>query len=167
MSDRCLISLLKTLLTGAANPRPELSKKRKGKQQECSDDEKDESSSQHSRSDFERFSFADPFLLSLEVSGDPLKKTPSQHKVRTSLKERTLDSMFPVSNPAQISNISIKGSLNVPAPQNSSSQEIKESECFLTSVKNLRQNLLKGKHRRKFVLLLTLSSDYLRVHRAQ
>jgi len=59
--------------------------------------------------------------------------------------------MFPVSNPAQISNSSTKGSPNIaPTPQNSS-REIKESECFLTSIKSLRQKLLKGKHRREFV----------------
>ncbi|KAJ4468792.1 histidine kinase-like ATPase [Lentinula aciculospora] len=77
------------------------------------------------------------------VSGP--KKIYSHNKVRTSLQDRTLDSMFPVVNPSQIG----KG----PADSHSSSQpqhrskEVKESECFLSSVTNLRNRIVKGKHK--------------------
>ncbi|KAJ7145341.1 histidine kinase-like ATPase, partial [Mycena crocata] len=72
----------------------------------------------------------------------PPKKTLSQYKVRTSLQDRTLESMFPVANPTQIDSRGEGKSV-----QTSKSREITESECFLTSVKTLRQKALKGKHR--------------------
>ncbi|KAJ3907492.1 histidine kinase-like ATPase [Lentinula edodes] len=81
--------------------------------------------------------------VSASLSGP--KKVYSHHKVRTSLQDRTLDSMFPVVNPSQIG----KG----PAESNPQSQslprsrEVKESECFLTSVTTLRNRILKGKHK--------------------
>ncbi|KAJ3852594.1 histidine kinase-like ATPase [Lentinula lateritia] len=81
--------------------------------------------------------------VSASLSGP--KKVYSQHKVRTSLQDRTLDSMFPVANPSQID----KG----PAESNPQSQslprsrQVKESECFLTSVTTLRNRIVKGKHK--------------------
>lgn len=73
------------------------------------------------------------------------KRTYSQHKVRTSLQDRTLDSMFPVVNPAQLEKSSANPSdTQSPTPK---SRDIKESECFLTSVQDLRKALVKGKHR--------------------
>ncbi|KAJ7599268.1 hypothetical protein C8J56DRAFT_185991 [Mycena floridula] len=92
-------------------------------------------------------------------SSTAAKRTiPSQHKVRTSLQDRTLDSMFPVNNPNQVGS-KRKGKaredaidVDVDPPTSSQSQgksreEIKQSECFLTSVKNLRAAVEKGKHR--------------------
>lgn len=80
------------------------------------------------------------------------KKTYSYQKVRTSLKDRTLDSMFPVRNPTQIQDdgTSGKGKGKASAegtPTATKSKEIKESECVLTSVKSLRQNVTKIRHR--------------------
>jgi DNA mismatch repair protein MLH1 len=62
--------------------------------------------------------------------------------------------MFPVRNPTQIQDLeaSEKGKGKASAdgtPVNTKSREIKESDCTLTSLKNLRQNVIKIKHRRK------------------
>ncbi|KAF7761503.1 hypothetical protein Agabi119p4_9495 [Agaricus bisporus var. burnettii] len=81
----------------------------------------------------------------------PQEKRPtySYHKVRTSLKVRTLDSMFPVSSPAQIDlneNEKGKGSTQG-TPTATKSRLIEESSCLLTSVTKLRQNVVKHKHR--------------------
>jgi DNA mismatch repair protein MLH1 len=83
------------------------------------------------------------------VGSDVKKKIPSQHKVRISLQDRTLDSMFPVANPAQIPGSNDKNISKADAsPSVSKSKEIKESECFLTSVADLRKAVVKGKHTR-------------------
>lgn len=85
------------------------------------------------------------------------KKTYSYQKVRTSLKDRTLDSMFPVRNPTQIQDEDPSGKGKGKALAEGTStlrREIKESECLLTSVKNLRQNVTKLKHRREFEFML-------------
>ncbi|KAF7350452.1 DNA-mis-repair domain-containing protein [Mycena venus] len=110
-----------TLLTGGlAEPEQSTSKKRKGK--ERAQNEEDEE----------------------EPRPNAPKKTASQYKVRTSLQDRTLESMFPVANPSQIDGAA-KG--KSAAADTSKSREIKESECILTSVKRLRQNAIKGKHK--------------------
>ncbi|KAJ6631150.1 DNA binding protein [Mycena sp. CBHHK59/15] len=110
-----------TLLTGGiADPEQGGSKKRKGKERARDDEEGD----------------------SAETRPAPPKKTASQHKVRTSLQDRTLESMFPVVNPAQIASEKTKG-----APDTARAREIRESECLLTSVQTLRQNAIKGKHK--------------------
>jgi hypothetical protein len=81
---------------------------------------------------------------------DVKKKTLSHHKVRTSLQDRTLDSMFPVANPAQIS-AADSSSIGADPPQNAfKPKDIKESECYLTSVKDLRDSVSKCKHNRAF-----------------
>lgn len=106
----------------------------------------------------------------------------SHHKVRTSLKDRTLDSMFPVINPSQIDTADrsrdkgkgkAKEIVDVdtydPAEDSrggvtrsgsggkfvgrKASEEIKESECFLTSVVALRERVKKGKHKRRCIAL--------------
>jgi hypothetical protein len=83
------------------------------------------------------------------AAGDAKKKISSQHKVRTSVQDRTLDSMFPVINPAQIgANSGTSGKADDSSPGILKPFDVKESECFLTSVRTLRQNLVKGKHRR-------------------
>lgn len=79
------------------------------------------------------------------------RKTLSQHKVRTSLQDRTLDSMFPVVNPSQqLTNNVVLGdsSADSAAHITPKTREIKESECYLTSVCNLRQAINREKHRR-------------------
>ncbi|KAG5645503.1 hypothetical protein DXG03_005913 [Asterophora parasitica] len=116
-----------TLLTGGiADPEHQISKKRKGKEREVSDDKEEESSN--------------------VSESDSKKKTLSQHKVRTSLKDRTLDSMFPIVNPAQVSKSSTHGHQK-DFLSTLKSRDVKESECNLTSVVNLRQKTTKGKHR--------------------
>ncbi|KIK02865.1 hypothetical protein K443DRAFT_96092 [Laccaria amethystina LaAM-08-1] len=86
-------------------------------------------------------SSANLFVVGIENK----KRTYSQHKVRTSLQDRTLESMFPVVNPAQLEKSSADPS-DTPGPP-SKSRDVKESECFLTSVQDLRKALVKGKHR--------------------
>ncbi|KAJ6590595.1 histidine kinase-like ATPase [Mycena vulgaris] len=112
-----------TLLTGGiAEPEQSTSKKRKGKER-ARDEDQDQDTA---------------------AAPAPPKKTASQYKVRTSLQDRTLESMFPIVNPTHIeTSSSNKGK---PA-ETFKSREIKESECYLTSVKTLRQNAIKGKHK--------------------
>ncbi|KAJ8509480.1 hypothetical protein ONZ45_g8355 [Pleurotus djamor] len=77
------------------------------------------------------------------------KKVASQHKVRVSLKDRTLDSMFPVRSQSQ-QQVSAADSVPLPPSQPSSptkTRDIKESQCFLTSVNNLRNALNKRRHK--------------------
>ncbi|KAJ7755378.1 histidine kinase-like ATPase [Mycena maculata] len=118
-----------TLLTGGlAEPEQATSKKRKGKERARDEDENEENAAGEPK----------------PAAPAPPKKTLSQYKVRTSLQDRTLESMFPVANPMQIEGRS--SSKGKPA-DTLKSREIKESECFLTSVKKLRQNAIKGKHK--------------------
>ncbi|KAJ3969111.1 histidine kinase-like ATPase [Lentinula raphanica] len=80
-----------------------------------------------------------------QASGSGIKKVQPRHKVRTSLKDRTLDSMFPVANPSQIDGET--SSLKSKEKTEVRSKDIKESECFLTSVTRLRSRIAKGKHK--------------------
>jgi DNA mismatch repair protein MLH1 len=80
---------------------------------------------------------------------DIKKKTQSQHKVRTSLRDRTLDSMFPVANPAQIHGIDDSEPGADPPPNVPKSRDIQESECYLTSVRDLRASVTQSKHNRE------------------
>lgn len=85
---------------------------------------------------------------------EALKKTSSQYKVRTSLKDRTLESMFPVANPAKVTpNPSGQAKAADTLPGTFKAREVKESECYLTSVQSLRRNLIKGKHKCTLFLL--------------
>ncbi|KAJ7695474.1 histidine kinase-like ATPase [Mycena rosella] len=119
-----------TLLTGGiAEPEQSMSKKRKGKERARDNDDEDE--------DMEA---GEPKT----AAPAPPKKTSSQYKVRTSLQDRTLESMFPVPNPTHIEG---QSSAKGKAADTSKSREIKESQCYLTSVKTLRQNAIKGKHK--------------------
>ena len=56
--------------------------------------------------------------------------------------------MFPIMNQAQIESPSPKSSEGTPL---SKSREIKESQCLLTSVKDLRQSIIKGRHKRELI----------------
>lgn len=71
--------------------------------------------------------------------------------------------MFPVRNPTQIQDEPATGKEKGKAPAEGASvttksKGIKESDCLLTSVKNLRQNVVKNKHRRE----LHVFGDHLR-----
>jgi hypothetical protein len=59
--------------------------------------------------------------------------------------------MFPIMNQAQIENSSSKSLETTPISTLSKSREIKESQCILTSVKNLRQSIVKGRHKRTLI----------------
>ncbi|ESK91760.1 dna mismatch repair protein [Moniliophthora roreri MCA 2997] len=82
------------------------------------------------------------------------RKVYSHHKVRTSLQDRTLDSMFPVASPSQIQSSSDntsgkkgKSGGDTPAILQSRYRDVQESDCNLTSVYNLRKTVLKQKHK--------------------
>lgn len=79
------------------------------------------------------------------------RKTYPNHKVRTSLKDRTLDSMFPVAHPSQkLSNDSTEDGIATPAtPPVNKEKDINESQCFLTSIKDLRTAVVCAKHSRQ------------------
>ncbi|KAI0764880.1 DNA binding protein [Fomes fomentarius] len=75
------------------------------------------------------------------------RKVYSQHKVRTSLKDRTLDSMFPVAHPSQRPSHDGADKDSVSAsPATPKDKVIKESQCFLKSVKDLRAAVVKARH---------------------
>ncbi|EAU81492.2 DNA binding protein [Coprinopsis cinerea okayama7 len=109
----------------------------------------------------------------LEVIGKT--RTYSHHKVRTSLTDRTLDSMFPVVNPNQKTSQS-KGTLTgstseapielesedegaerggmsdagvqSTATASTKTRDVPESVCILSSVHELRREVVEGKHER-------------------
>ncbi|KAI0659236.1 DNA mismatch repair protein MutL [Cubamyces menziesii] len=79
------------------------------------------------------------------------RKVHSYQKVRTSLKDRTLDSMFPVTHPSQLKRTTSGGDEdNSPGTSETlptvRDKEIKESQCFLKSVRDLRNAVTKAKH---------------------
>ncbi|EIW55636.1 DNA mismatch repair protein MutL [Trametes versicolor FP-101664 SS1] len=76
------------------------------------------------------------------------RKVYSQHKIRTSLQERTLDSMFPIAHPSQRTGSGdVDGVVGTPGtPPVLRGKEIKESLCYLKSVKDLRSIVLKQNH---------------------
>ncbi|KAI0646384.1 DNA mismatch repair protein MutL [Trametes meyenii] len=82
------------------------------------------------------------------VSQSAKRKVYSQHKVRTSLKDRTLDSMFPVAHPSHQTGSGDGGSgAGTPAtPPTLRNREVKESQCYLRSVRDLRDAVLKARH---------------------
>ncbi|KAL0571895.1 DNA mismatch repair protein Mlh1 [Marasmius crinis-equi] len=76
-------------------------------------------------------------------------KVYSHKKVRTSLQDRTLDSMFPVANPSHITGASGSKTTKsgIPATPVSRYREVKESDCNLTSVNALRRAIIKKRHK--------------------
>lgn len=57
--------------------------------------------------------------------------------------------MFPVTNPAQITRADPGGGTS-PPPNVPKAKEVKESECYLTSIRDLRATVVKNKHTRKY-----------------
>ena len=89
-------------------------------------------------------------------------KVYSQNKVRTSTQDRTLDSMFPLSSQNVVmtsSEAGVADSPKTPTKAVSKGREVNESECLLTSVKNLRKKVQKGKHRRESVPALIMTDQ--------
>ncbi|KAA1476635.1 DNA mismatch repair protein MutL [Dentipellis sp. KUC8613] len=122
-----------TLLTGGLAPEPEKSRKGKEKEKEktrsSEDEEPDEESSEQA--------------MALKK-----KAMPSQHKVRTSMADRTLDSMFPMASGSQAVGQSGNGNGSPGVGgEREKAKAIKESECFLTSVQMLRQRVSRGRHK--------------------
>ncbi|KAG6334470.1 hypothetical protein ID866_4618 [Astraeus odoratus] len=68
-----------------------------------------------------------------------IQKTLSQHKVRTSLQDRTLESMLPMTNPARSDG-------DDPSGTAIRLRDIKESQCDLTSIMELRQSVISSIH---------------------
>ncbi|KAG6831060.1 hypothetical protein H0H92_012983 [Tricholoma furcatifolium] len=134
---------------GVVDTEQELSKKRKGKQREVNDDDAEDEAQAPAKTKGTFLFSLIPHTLHNRLRKDPkLKKTLSQHKVRTSLKDRTLDSMFPVANPLQITKSSSQGKDQTESTTGTlRSRDIKESQCMLTSVVTLRQKIVKAKHR--------------------
>jgi len=78
------------------------------------------------------------------------KKALSQHKVRTSVADRTLDSMFPLAP----SSTPVADTSNVGERSPSGRErEISESICHLSSVHGLREQVVKEKHQREWVFV--------------
>jgi DNA mismatch repair protein MLH1 len=72
----------------------------------------------------------------LEASSQ--KKIYSQNKVRTSIQDRTIDSMIPIINPTH-------ATANE-SDEPSRIKDIKESDCVLSSIRNLRADVARGRH---------------------
>ncbi|KAI6007865.1 hypothetical protein EDC04DRAFT_2582604 [Pisolithus marmoratus] len=66
-----------------------------------------------------------------------VQKSLSQHKVRTSIQDRTLESMLPLNDPSR-SDDSSGRAVRL--------RDIKESQCNLTSIAELRQSVVKNVH---------------------
>ncbi|TBU41715.1 DNA binding protein [Dichomitus squalens] len=131
-----------TLLTGGiAEPPGTL--KAKGKRKAQSEDaDEDEGAAEDSQDN-------PPEGEAAAAASHPTKrKVYSHHKVRTSLKDRTLDSMFPVAHPSQrpSKESEADGAASPGTPPVLRTQEIKESQCFLKSVRDLRAAVVKARH---------------------
>lgn len=118
-----------TTLTGGITEPPAKSQKSKGKEKERNIPDPEAEADQ------------DP-----APSTELKKKVYSHHKVRTSTQDRTLDSMFPVVNPSQIITPPSGGEGDA-SPQAIKLREIKQSECYLTSVQHLRREVEKARHK--------------------
>ncbi|THH13620.1 hypothetical protein EW146_g6622 [Bondarzewia mesenterica] len=75
------------------------------------------------------------------------KKVLSQHKVRTSVADRTLDSMFPVASQSPIPCADGDASPTI-AQVREKERVVKESVCYLDSIKRLRKNVIDQTHER-------------------
>ena len=87
------------------------------------------------------------------------RKVYSQHKVRTSTQDRTLDSMFPLAGQNTFSDVAMAEAPNTPSNALTRGREVKDSECLLTSVKELRKKVQRGKHRRELLICPLLRVD--------
>ncbi|KAL7284130.1 hypothetical protein ACG7TL_001411 [Trametes sanguinea] len=142
-----------TLLTGGIAEVP--SQKSKGKRKMQVDNEGEEEEPRPIPQDDEG---APGGSESMPAASQQLKrKVYSHHKVRTSLKDRTLDSMFPVMHPSQRTGSSDGdsglGTPGAPPTPRDRDKEIQESQCFLKSVKELRAAVVRAKHHRSYILL--------------
>ncbi|KAI0315575.1 hypothetical protein OF83DRAFT_1277223 [Amylostereum chailletii] len=127
-----------TLLTGGI-AQPDPGKKPKGKEKTRIPDEELDASASAS------FTIEVPSSQTPTGSGTA-KKILSQHKIRTSAADRTLDSMFPVlSQTAQMTPGDGSAPVEPSAPRKA--KYIQESTCYLISVMALRKRVERGRHR--------------------
>ncbi|PPR02265.1 hypothetical protein CVT24_011614 [Panaeolus cyanescens] len=132
-----------TLLTGGIlGDKPELPKKRSRAER---DEEQEEEQVHDENEDGEEEINTEP----PETQGkEGPKKVYSHYKVRTNVQDRTLDSMFPAASQSTQKASSTNMSAGASSPSVvGKPKEIPESQCFLSSVKKLRQQIVKGKHR--------------------
>ena len=80
------------------------------------------------------------------------KKTLSQHKVRTNVADRTLDSMFSIAPSSPYTSKSTGSSKDIGIRHEILMQE---SACFLDSILELRKRIERMRHRRTYLLGLT------------
>ncbi|KAI0032604.1 DNA mismatch repair protein MutL [Vararia minispora EC-137] len=81
----------------------------------------------------------------LPVPGE--RKIYSQHKVRTSAADRTLDAMFPVPGPSQVKDAE-------PASTPKARETfIQESTCYLLSIRGMRRRVLQQRHRQLYEII--------------
>lgn len=153
---------VKTLLTGGIMGNDSTSnKKRTRNERDESDDEGKEEGPSTSRKPMKVLPVSIQQFNAPCLDADPKKKVYSHHKVRTSLRDRTLDSMFPVTNQSQQPEASSSTSeITPPLNTLSKQRDVIESKCFLTSVQNLRQQVAKGKHRRECPTSFVKLSSY-------
>ncbi|TFK49460.1 DNA mismatch repair protein MutL [Heliocybe sulcata] len=128
-----------TLTGGIMGPAKESKGKEKAKDLPEPDKEQNEEEGEHP-------------ATSSAVGTSEKKKVYSHHKVRTSTQDRTLDSMFPVLSPAQAPetpnrNTQAASGSTQPIRQAIKLREIKQSECYLTSVQELRKEVEKARHK--------------------
>ncbi|KAH9896948.1 DNA mismatch repair protein MutL [Cubamyces lactineus] len=138
-----------TLLTGGVAEIPSSQKskgKRKAREEEDMDATEESQPNGASNSDNPEDNQSAP-----GPSQTAKRKVYSYQKVRTSLKDRTLDSMFPVTHPSQLKRTDSGGDEDnsprtLETPPMVRDREIKESQCFLKSVRDLRNSVTKAKH---------------------
>ncbi|KAI0635254.1 DNA mismatch repair protein MutL [Trametes polyzona] len=136
-----------TLLTGgiAEPPSQKIKGKRKTRPDDIDADEAEDANPENSEG------APEASQLGASASQQPAKrKVYSQHKVRTSLKDRTLDSMFPVTHPSQRTGSGDgqgESAATTPGtPPTVIHKAIKESQCYLKSIRDLRDAVLKARH---------------------
>ncbi|KAG8873304.1 DNA mismatch repair protein [Tulasnella sp. 331] len=80
-------------------------------------------------------------IVDEEPSPVPVVKKPlPQHKIRTSMMDQTLDSMFAVKDPSHMP------SAEDATPSSRSREDIPDSQCALSSIKDLRDGVIKRRH---------------------
>ncbi|KAI0711182.1 DNA mismatch repair protein MutL [Cerioporus squamosus] len=133
-----------TLLTGGI-AEPVVAQKAKGKRKAQPDDDADDAEGGGLQE-----ASPDGSEIAPGASQSAKRKVYSYQKVRTSLKDRTLDSMFQVAHPSQRPSVgegqdgaAPPAASQVPVPK---VKEIKESQCFLKSIKTLRAAIAKARH---------------------
>ncbi|KAH6909546.1 DNA binding protein [Coprinopsis sp. MPI-PUGE-AT-0042] len=142
---------IQTLLTPHVTSSSGPTNKAKGKQRAAEEDTMDEGNDEAA---------GGALTIPTQKPQDHTKRTYSHHKVRTSVQDRTLDSMFPVVNPSQIPGAppgtqkyrtqgerTAEDTPPVASDTSSRTHEIPESDCLLTSVQALRSAVTKAKHK--------------------